>query len=219
LLLLKAMKSLAGIVRPLTILAPPGLTTEAAQTVLAFVIVVSVCYAVGIALFTKPGQAAGERIQRNVLVKIPGFSVIQGLTQQLTGQGREDVWRPALVEIEDGLVPAFIIEESRDGQYTVFIPSVPSPLIGSVYVFRQERVHPVNASFMQTFQVLSRWGSGTKDLVAAMEPEHRQADPCPRVPVVAVEQVHKRPGVGQDHRVQVPTPSPSRRATKGSGGI
>jgi uncharacterized membrane protein len=175
LLLLKAMKSLAGLVRPLTILYPPGLTSEAAQAVLAFLIVLSICYALGVALFTKPGQAAGEWIQKTILVKIPGYTIVRSLTQQLAGQGRENVWRPALAEIEDGLVPAFIIEEIRDGRYTVFVPSVPSPLMGSVYILRRERVHPVNASFTQTFQVLSRWGSGAQNLVATMEPEHRDA--------------------------------------------
>ncbi len=173
LLLLRAMKSLAGLVRPLTVLRPPGLTTEAAQIVLACVIVLGVCYALGVALLTKPGQMTREWIERTVLVKIPGYTVVRSLTQQLAGQGRENRWKPALAEIEDGLVPAFIIEEIPDGRYTVFVPTVPSPLMGSVYILSQERVHPVNASFMQTFQVLSRWGSGAKDLVAAIEPEQR----------------------------------------------
>ena len=180
LLLLKAMKSLGGLVRPLKILHPPQLNNEVAQTVLALLILLSVCYAFGIALLTRPGRAAGEWIHRTVLVKIPGYTVVQSLTLQLTGEAREDEWRPALIEIEDGLVPAFIIEEIRDGRYTVFAPSVPSPLMGSIYVLHQERVHPVNASFVQAFQVLSRWGSGTKDLVAAMEPEHRHANADPR---------------------------------------
>ena len=176
LLLLKAMKSLAGLVKPLAVLHPPGLPTEAAEGGLALLIVLGVCFALGIAVLTKPGRAAGERIRRSVLVKIPGYTLVRDLMEQLAGHGRENVWRPALAEIEDGLVPAFIIEEIQDGRYTVFVPSVPSPLIGSVYILRRERVHLVNASFTQTFQALSRWGSGAGDLVAAMEPEHGGAE-------------------------------------------
>jgi len=37
------------------------------------------------------------------------------------------VWKPALVEIEEALVPAFIIEELEDQRVTVFVPSVPTP--------------------------------------------------------------------------------------------
>jgi hypothetical protein len=34
------------------------------------------------------------------------------------------------VEIEEALVPAFIIEELDDGRFTVFVPSVPTPFAG-----------------------------------------------------------------------------------------
>ena len=34
------------------------------------------------------------------------------------------------------VVPAFIIEELDDGRLTVFVPSVPTPLAGAVYVPR-----------------------------------------------------------------------------------
>lgn len=183
LLLFKAVKSLARLVRPLAVLRPTGLSTEAAEVGLALLIVLSVCFALGVAVLTGPGRAAGELIHRKVLSKIPGYELIRSLTQQLAGQGRENVWRPALVEIEDGLVPAFVIEETQDGRYTVFVPSVPPPFVGSVYIFRRERVHLLNASFAQTFQALTRWGSGAKDLLAAMESERRdgQANSGPSI--------------------------------------
>jgi len=176
LLLLKAIKSLGRLVRPLAALHPPGLTSETAENGLALLIVLGACFVLGVAVLTKPGRAAGARFQRSVLEKIPGYILVRDLTQQLAGQGHEKAWRPALAEIEDGLVPAFIIEEAQDGRYTIFVPSVPSPLVGSVYILRHERVHPLNASFAQTFQALSRWGSGAKDLVALMEPEPRHTE-------------------------------------------
>ena len=62
-----------------------------------------------------------------------------------------------------------IIEEFDDGRYTVFVPSIPTPLAGAVYVLDQERVHPLDVPFNQALQVVSRWGSGARDLVRAME--------------------------------------------------
>ena len=60
--------------------------------------------------------------------RIPGYALLRSLTQQLAGQGKENVWKPAMVEIEEALVPAFIIEVHDDGRFTVFVPSVPTPL-------------------------------------------------------------------------------------------
>ena len=73
-----------------------------------------------------------------------------------------------LVEIEDALVPAFIVEELVDGRFTVFVPSVPTPFAGAVYILSRERVHLLDIPFSQAIKSVSRWGSGSADLVAAM---------------------------------------------------
>jgi hypothetical protein len=91
------------------------------------------------------------------------------------GQNQEAAWKPALVEIEEALVPAFVVEELDDGRCTVFVPSVPTPLAGSIYILSPERVHPLNVPFTQAVKIITRWGSGSKDLVAAMRGEHRSS--------------------------------------------
>jgi uncharacterized membrane protein len=73
-----------------------------------------------------------------------------------------------MVEIEEALVPGFIIEEHDDGRFTVFVPSVPTPLAGAVYVLSRERVHVLDVPFTQAIRTISQWGSGSRKLVAAM---------------------------------------------------
>ena len=51
----------------------------------------------------------------------------------------------------------------------VFVSSAPTPFAGAVYTLSRERVHPPNVSFTEALQAVSRWGSGSKDLVAAMK--------------------------------------------------
>ncbi len=67
------------------------------------------------------------------------------------------------------LVPGFVIEELPDGRYTVFVPSVPTPLAGAVYVLDRARVHPVDVPFTEAIKVVTRWGLGAGALVQAME--------------------------------------------------
>jgi uncharacterized membrane protein len=87
----------------------------------------------------------------------------------LAGEDQDKAWKPALAEIEEALVPAFIIEELEDGRFTVFVPSVPTPLAGAVYVLVPERVHPLDIPFTQAIRAISHWGAGSKTLVSAME--------------------------------------------------
>ena len=100
--------------------------------------------------------------------RLPGYGLLRSLTQRVAGDSEESTWKPVLAEIEDALSPAFIIEEHADGRFTVFVPSIPTPLAGAVYVLGRERVHLLDVPFTQAIRSVSRWGSGTKDLVAAM---------------------------------------------------
>jgi len=134
---------------------------------------------IGIALRTRSGQAMRVKIENSIFQKVPGYEVFRGLTRQLAGQSQECTWHPALVEIEEALVPAFIVEELDDHRFTVFVPSVPTPLAGSIYILTAERVHPVNVPFTQAVQTITRWGSGSKELVEAMQ-ERRTPSPVTR---------------------------------------
>ena len=166
LLLLKAMQSVANLVRPFTQLLPDWVP---AQALLSLLLILAICLVVGASVGTGIGKRARNWIEKTIFERIPGYALLRSLTQQVAGQSRDSTWKSALVEIEDALVPGFIIEEFEDGRYTVFVPSIPTPFAGAVYILDRQRVHPVDVPFTDAIRVVTRWGSGAKDLVAAME--------------------------------------------------
>ena len=166
LLLLKGMQSVVGLVRPFAMLLPEWFPAE---NLLSLLLVLMACFLIGVTVRTAAGQAIRERIEKSLLERLPGYSLVRSLTQRVAGEGRENEWKPALAQIEDALVPAFIVEEFEDGRYTVFVPSVPTPFAGAVYILSRERVHPLDVPFTQAVRAVSRWGSGSGELVAAMK--------------------------------------------------
>jgi uncharacterized membrane protein len=166
LLLLKAMQSAVAFVRPFAMLLPEWFPAE---NVLSLLLVLIVCFLIGVAIRTPAGRAIRERIEKSFFERMPGYALLRSLTQRMAGKDDENVWKPALAEIEDALVPSFIIEELEDGRFTVFVPSVPTPFAGAVYILNRERVHPLDVPFTQALKSVSRWGSGSKELVAAMK--------------------------------------------------
>lgn len=166
LLLLKAVSSLMGVVRPIVGLLPDWLPAE---QLLSLLLVLIVCELVGYCVQTRIGRRIWGGLEGPLAQRIPGYASIRNLTQQLTGESRSNAWKPALAEIEEALVPAFIIEEFEDGRSTVFVPSVPTPLAGAVYILTADRVHALNVPFTQAIKAISQWGAGSKDLVDAME--------------------------------------------------
>jgi uncharacterized membrane protein len=138
-------------------------------------LVLVVCFLVGAAVRTRSGRAIRERLEKVFFERLPGYALLRSLTQRLAGETDDDAWKPALVEIEDALVPGFIIEEHDDGRFTVFVPSVPTPLAGAVYILGRERVHVLDVPFTQAIKSISQWGSGSRELVEAMHKERSVA--------------------------------------------
>lgn len=166
LLLLKVASTIVDLVRPLSKVFPEWMPRAEA---LSFLIAVIFCFGIGVAVSTSMGRSIWERIEKALFQKIPGYALFRSLTQQMAGKTQEKTWKPALAEIEEALVPAFIIEELEDGRFTVFVPSAPTPLAGAIYILTANRVHPLNVPFAEALKTVLRWGSGSRELVAAME--------------------------------------------------
>ncbi len=165
LLLLKTLGAVGALIAPVTAQLPAALKF---RQVIAILIVILVCFLAGLVVRTGPGLRAKNAIERNLLDRIPGYALIRGLASRVAGRQEDDTFAVALVEIEDALVPAFIVEEHDDGAYTVFVPSVPTPAAGAIYILPRERVHHVDIPFAKAAAVITKWGAGARDLRAAM---------------------------------------------------
>ena len=157
LLLAKTVGGLLSLLSPVTAAIPADARF---RQVIAILIVVAVCLVVGLLVRTGLGQRVKNAFERSVLEKIPGYTLVRGLTKRVSGDQSDVAFRPALVELEDALSPAFIIEELEDGRYTVLVPSVPTPAAGALFILPRERVHPVDVPFTQAVKVISKWGVG-----------------------------------------------------------
>jgi uncharacterized membrane protein len=157
LLLLKTLGAIFALLSPVTAAIPAG--TQFRQ-LFAILIVLAVCLVAGLVVRTRSGRRAKRILERAVLRKIPGYSLVRGLTARVSGEEGEGAFQPALVEIEDALSPGFIIEELEDGRYTVLVPSVPTPAAGALFILPKERVHPLDVPFTQAVTVISKWGAG-----------------------------------------------------------
>jgi uncharacterized membrane protein len=177
LLLAKAVKGLLALLAPVTAQIPADVEFRQAAAIL---LLIAVCFVVGLVVRTGPGLRAKNAFEQAVLEKLPGYSFLRGLAKRLTGRNEEHTLEPALVEIEDALVPALIVEKLEDGLYTVLVPSAPTPMAGSIYILPADRVHPVDIPFTKAIGVFSKWGTGAGEFVRAMKaPAGAPAAPVP----------------------------------------
>lgn len=167
LLILKVVDGILALVRPAASVLPEWMPYPRLLAIAALVVA---CVVLGIALRVSAARLFRDHLERWLLEKLPGYALFRSVTQRFTGASHAREWKPALAEIDDGLVPVFIVEEVDARRVTVFVPSAPTPLAGSVRVLAIERVHPIDVTFTQAVKAISQWGSGTRELVAAMRP-------------------------------------------------
>lgn len=168
LLLAKALSGVRAMIHPLTLAIPQDLIHP---DVAAVLVLFAICFLTGAAIQTHWGKSASAVLSESVFGRIPGYRLLRDLFRRLAGEQENDSWAVAMVEIEEALVPAFVVEKLDDGRYTVFVPSVPTPAAGSIYVLPPERVHLVDVPLTDALRCITKWGAGTGKMVAAMKKE------------------------------------------------
>jgi uncharacterized membrane protein len=168
LIAVKVVTEAGAVLRPITAVLPVGVWFP---ELVAVGVLLGACFLAGLAVRTAVGRYAREVVERRLLDRVPGYTTLRSMSEQLADMNRESGFRPALAEIEGGLAPALIVEDHPDGRYTVFVPSAPTPVGGSIYIFPGEKVHPVNVPLVVLLKCVSRYGAGSHELLAALAPK------------------------------------------------
>src|SRR4029434_10694488 len=77
LLLLKAMQSVVALVKPFAMVLPEWFPAE---HVLSLLLVLIVCFLIGVAVRTPAGRVIRERIETSLFDRLPGYALFRSLT-------------------------------------------------------------------------------------------------------------------------------------------
>jgi len=107
---------------------------------LAFIIVVAFCFAVGLLVRTRSGNTIIKYFNAQYLSKLPFYSTIQEIVQQIFGKKENSFSQVVLVDVFDTLMTGFVTDEHPNGIYTVFVPTAPNPTNGFVFHVKKEKL-------------------------------------------------------------------------------
>jgi len=161
----KMMELIGPFATPIVEWLPHSLRYPAA---IAALMLLLACLVAGLLAQTQLGVRIGNSVEGAILNRIPGYSTVRSLTRRIGNVEEGHKFAPAFVEVENALVPAFVVEEHPDGRYTIFVPSAPTPAVGAIYVIARDRVHIIDTPFMNAVKCISTWGVGAAALMPAM---------------------------------------------------
>jgi uncharacterized membrane protein len=149
-----------------------GLKAFSDPEVVAVLILVGVCFAMGLAMRTRIGTAVGRFIERLILDPVPGYKVFKTLIHSLGGLDQSSAFTPALLTDGDGTrTPVLAVEEHAGGDVTVLIPMAPTPTVGPLRVVPRSRVERLDVPLVQFMECYFHFGSGVKDMLVGGSPE------------------------------------------------
>jgi uncharacterized membrane protein len=166
-LLVQAVKLLAGLLRPVAKLVPAETVGGAAMVdVVAAAVIVALCFAAGLLARTAIGRAVGDRLEHVVLQRIPGFTLVKSMTHGMVGIESGSEVKVVLAWIEESWVLAFMMERHGNGLSTVFVPSAPTPAAGAIYYLPDDRLRMLDVPVSAAVACVTRLGLGSRLLLA-----------------------------------------------------
>jgi len=118
------------------------------------------------------GRTSSPRAYGDVVLwKTPRLRSVSRLYTAAGSGGDQNMWKPALAENRGCSRPRVHRRGTRRRPLHSVRASVPTPFPGAVYILKRERVHLVDIPFTEAIQSVSRWGAGSKELVAAVRRE------------------------------------------------
>lgn len=134
--------------------------------IIVLLIIVAACFFVGLAMRTWIGMMLHGQLEQRILKIAPGYTLIKETIKQLLGNRASPFQSVALCNISDSQsrVTGFITEKHENGNFTVFVPTAPSPLSGNVYHLTPNCVSHVEISVEEAMQTMISCGAGSNKL-------------------------------------------------------
>jgi uncharacterized membrane protein len=131
----------------------------------AALLILLLCFTAGVAVRTRLGQAGNTWLERSVLNRIPGFTLLKNLTSRFSPHEGSGL---ALARIHPGeaRVIAFVAEEVDEERVAIFVPVAPTPTMGAIYIVGRDDLEPLEAGTSAAVNCLMQWGIGARELLA-----------------------------------------------------
>ena len=157
-----------GLIEPLTrLVIESSITQKYLADVLVIVIIIVVCFLIGLSVKTSLGRFAYDMVEKRILKVAPGYTLFKETIKQFLGSERAPFSSVALVRVFENstMMTGFIADEHPEGYYTVYIPSGLNPTTGLIYHLEKQYVHLLDVSVEETMRTIIGCGTGSRKLL------------------------------------------------------
>lgn len=161
-----------GLLRPISnLLDVPTDLKKWLLDLIAFGIVITLFFLIGLLVRTEFGKRFFSSIEKNWLSQLPLYDTVRDTVQQFTGQKKMPFSQVVLVDIfgTPTRMTGFVTAELGEERYTVFVPTGPNPTNGFIFHVSQEQLEFVDTRPEEAMRTIIGVGTGSEVLFRKKE--------------------------------------------------
>ncbi len=136
----------------------------ALANLIAAAIVLLLCFLAGLLARTTPARKLAESAESKILQKIPGYTLIKGITSNLHPEENAKM-TPVLVSLASTARIGLEVERVGDDEVAVYFPNSPNAWSGIVQIVPADQVKPLDKPMMSVIDHAEQLGRGTQDML------------------------------------------------------
>lgn len=132
---------------------------------------------VGLIIRTQFGNMVRDEIEKNYLMKIPGYKTIKEIVMQFFGSNRSFFTEVVLVDVFScGTLMTGFITDTQGEYISVFVPTGPNPTSGNIYHVHHTKIIKSNVTVDSAIKSIISCGAGSSDVFEKIkEPKDQPA--------------------------------------------
>ncbi len=155
----KAFQFLKIVATPLANLIPiNSLAGLALVELLTALLLLVVCLLAGLIAKSKPAQRVYRRIDKLLLLLIPGYSWVKGVTGDISDTEAKELFRPVFIRLDDQYQLGLEARRTDDGLVAVYLPGAPDMRSGTLAYVTADRVQAVDVGFKEFSKAFTTLG-------------------------------------------------------------
>ncbi len=159
----KALSLMMAVAEPMAAWFPiESLGGVAVANVVAALLILLLCFAAGLLARTRPARRFARSVEDSILQKIPGYSLVKGITSSLSEDDAQDM-HVVLVSLGHSMRVGVEIERFGGERVVVYFPGAPNAWAGNLHIVDEEQVERLDCplkTFIDHAEQLGR-GSGS----------------------------------------------------------
>lgn len=133
----------------------------AMANIVAALLILLVCFAAGLVARTSTAQRFARSLEDSILQKIPGYSLVRGITSSLSTENVEGM-RVVLVSLGYSSRVGVEIERVGSERVVVYFPGAPNAWAGEVHVVEAQQVERLDCPLTTFIDHAERLGRGSE---------------------------------------------------------